>query len=171
QGKSSFKRIRALRDDAAGPGVSPDLWREMAQLGGLRILGPEREGGAGLGGARLGALRSLVSEQYGGAGLGWTDLMVVLEELGRGLVPEPVVGTVLLGTTTLLLGGSDAQRRTHLPAVVAGERRLAVAYQEPGGRYAHHRVETRAERGRGGWTLTGRKLHVLDGNGADWFVV
>jgi alkylation response protein AidB-like acyl-CoA dehydrogenase len=150
QGKSSLKRIRALRDDPTGAGFSPELWTDMARLGWLGIVMPE---------------------EYGGAGLGWTDLMVVLEELGRGLVPEPVVGTLLLGTTTLLLGGSDAQRRTHLPAVVAGERRLAVAYQEPGGRYAHHRVETRAERGRGGWTLTGRKLHVLDGNGADWFVV
>jgi alkylation response protein AidB-like acyl-CoA dehydrogenase len=150
QGGAPFRRIRALRDDATGAGFSPALWTEMAQLGWLGIVVPE---------------------QYGGAGLGWVDLMVVLEELGRGLVPEPVIGTVLLGTTALLLGGTDAHRRAHLPAVVMGERRLAVAYQEPGSRYAHHHVETRAERGRGGWTLSGRKAHVLDGNSADWFVV
>ena len=71
--------------------------------------------------ARLGWLGIVVPEQYGGAGLGWTDLMVVLEELGRGLVPEPMMGTVLLGATTLLLGGNEAQRSAHLPAVVAGE--------------------------------------------------
>src|SRR5262249_13355824 len=150
QAKSSWKRIRALRDDATGAGFSPELWTEMARLGWLGIVVPEA---------------------YGGAGLGWTDLMVVLEELGRGLVPEPVVGTVLLGATALLLGGSDAQRQAHLPGVVAGERHLAVAYQEPSSRYAHHHVETRAERARGGWTLRGHKAHVLDGDGADWFVV
>jgi alkylation response protein AidB-like acyl-CoA dehydrogenase len=150
QGKSSLKRIRSLRDEAGGPGFSPALWTAMAQLGWLGIVVPE---------------------EYGGAGLGWTDLMVVLEELGRGLMPEPVVGTVLLGTTAVLLGGSAAQRQAILPAVVAGERRLAVAYQEPGGRYAHHHVTTRAERRRQGWTLGGRKVHVLDGAGADAFVV
>jgi alkylation response protein AidB-like acyl-CoA dehydrogenase len=150
QSRSSFKRLRALRDDAGGTGFSPDLWTEMAQLGWLGIVVPE---------------------QYGGAGLGWTDLMIVLEELGRGLMPEPTVGTVLLGTTALLLGGSAAQRQAHLPAVVAGERRLALAYPEPGSRYAPEHVETRAERGRDGWTLNGRKAHVLDGHAADWFVV
>jgi alkylation response protein AidB-like acyl-CoA dehydrogenase len=150
QGKSSFKRLRALRDDATGPGFSPELWREMAHLGWLGIVVPE---------------------QYGGAQLGWTDLMVVLEALGRGLLPEPMVGTVLLGATTLLLGGSDAQRKAHLPAVVGGEQRLAVAYQEPGSRYAHQHVETRAERAGSGWALHGRKAHVLDGGTADWFVV
>jgi acyl-CoA dehydrogenase len=150
QAKSSWKRVRALRDDAAGAGFSPTLWTEMAQLGWLGIVVPD---------------------EYGGAGLGWTDLMVVLEELGRGLIPEPVVGTVLLGTTALLLGGSEAQRQAHLPAVVAGERRLAVAYQEPGSRYAHHHVETRPERARGGFRLHGHKVHVLDGTAADWFVV
>jgi alkylation response protein AidB-like acyl-CoA dehydrogenase len=55
--------------------------------------------------------------------------------------------------------------------VVAGERLLAVAYQEPASRYALHHVETRAERAGNGWTLSGRKVHVVDGQAADWFVV
>ena len=150
QGRSSFKRIRALRDEADGEGFSPELWAEMGRLGWLGIVVPEG---------------------YGGAGLGWVDLMLVLEELGRGLIPEPIVGTLLLGTTALLLGGSEAQKQAHLPAVVAGERLLAVAYQEPASRYALHHVETRAERAGNGWTLSGRKVHVVDGQAADWFVV
>src|SRR5262245_41832760 len=150
QGKSSFKRIRALRDDPGGEGFSPALWREMAQLGWLGIVVPE---------------------ELGGAGLGWTDLMLVLEELGRGLLPEPMVGTVLLGTTALQLGGSAAQQQAHLPPVVAGERRLALAYQEPGSRYTHSHVETRAQRATGGWKLDGQKAQVLDGQAANWFVV
>src|SRR5262249_2809490 len=150
QGKSSFKRIRPLRDEADGEGFSRELWAEMGRLGWLGIVVPEA---------------------YGGAGLGWVDLMVVLEELGRGLIPEPIVGTLLLGTTALLLGGSEAQKQAHLPAVVAGERLLAVAYQEPASRYALHHVETRAERAGNGWTLSGRKVHVPDGQAADWSVV
>jgi len=150
QGKSSFKRIRALREDAAGDGYSPELWREMGQLGWLGIVVPE---------------------EYGGAGLGWIDLMVVLEELGRGLMPEPVTGTVLLGTTALLLGGTPAQQQAHLPGVVAGERRLALAYQEAGSRYDHQHVETRAERAGDGWRLAGSKIQVLDGHVAEVLVV
>jgi alkylation response protein AidB-like acyl-CoA dehydrogenase len=150
QNRSPLSRLRTLRDAETGEGFSRELWTEMARLGWLGIVVPE---------------------QYGGAGLGWTDLMVVLEELGRGLVPEPMVGTVLLGATALLLGGSEAQKKAHLPAVVAGERCLALAYQEPASRYAHHHVETRAERSGDGWTLGGRKVHVLDGQCADWFVV
>ena len=150
QSRSPLSRLRALRDADAADGFSRELWAEMARLGWLGIVVPE---------------------QYGGAGLGWTELMVVLEELGRGLVPEPMMGTVLLGATTLLLGGSEAQRSAHLPAVVAGEQCLALAYQEPASRYAHQHVETRAERSGGGWTLGGQKVHVLDGQCADWFIV
>ena len=138
QGKSSFKRIRTLRDEADGEGFSRELWAEMGRLGWLGIVVPEA---------------------YGGAGLGWVDLMVVLEELGRGLIPEPIVGTLLLGTTALLLGGSEAQKAAHLPSLVAGERYLALAYQEPASRYAHHHVGARAERSGSGWTLRGEKTH------------
>ena len=150
QSRSPLSRLRAVRDADTADGFSRELWAEMARLGWLGIVVPE---------------------QYGGAGLGWTELMVVLEELGRGLVPEPMMGTVLLGATTLLLGGSEAQRSAHLPAVVAGEQCLALAYQEPASRYAHQHVETRAERSGGGWMLGGQKVHVLDGQCADWFIV
>ncbi len=149
-GRSSFKRLRALRDDRDGCGFSRELWTEMAQLGWLGIVIPE---------------------SHGGAGLGWTELMVVMEELGRGLMPEPFVGTVLLGASAILLGGSEAQKQAHLPPVAAGERFLALAYQEPASRWDPVHVTTRAERAGGGWKITGEKIQVLDGHHADWFVV
>src|SRR5262245_39180598 len=136
-GRSSFKRLRALRDSAAD-GFSRDLWREMARLGWTGIVIPE---------------------EYGGAGLGFVDLMVVMEELGRGLMPEPMLSTVLLGAGALLLGGAAAQRAEHLPAIAAGERLLALAWQEPGSRHAPERVETRAVPRDGGFALTGEKVH------------
>src|SRR5512143_936962 len=147
-GRSPLKRVRELRDDATG--FSRGLWTAMAELGWLGIVVPE---------------------EYGGAGLGWADLAVVMEEAGRGLLPEPLVGSVLLATTAILLGGSDAQKHAHLPAMTSGTRLGALAYQEPGSRYDVTRVATRAERAGSGWKLTGEKVQVLDGHVADWLVV
>jgi acyl-CoA dehydrogenase len=147
-GRSPLRRVRELRDDPTG--FSRDLWKAMAELGWLGIVVPE---------------------EYGGAGLGWSDLGVVMEEVGRGLLPEPLVGSVLLATTAILLGGSDAQKHAHLPALVSGERLAAVAYQEAGSRYDVAHVTTRAARAGSGWKLAGEKLQVLDGHVADWLVV
>src|SRR5439155_869423 len=82
-------------------GFSRALWREMARLGWTGII---------------------LAEEHGGLGLGYRDLMVVMEELGHGLMPEPMLSTVLLGANVILLGGSDAQRREHLPAAAAARR-------------------------------------------------
>jgi alkylation response protein AidB-like acyl-CoA dehydrogenase len=147
---SSLRRIRALRDSQEPLGYSPDLYDEMAKLGWLGIVFPE---------------------EYGGSGLGYTELMVVLEELGRGLMPEPVLSTVLLGGATIARGGSQAQRQKLLPALINGELRVTLAHQEPRSRYNPLHVETRAERADAGWLITGTKVQVLDGAGADRLIV
>jgi acyl-CoA dehydrogenase len=149
-GRSSLRRIRELRDRGEPPGFSRELWSEMARLGWVGIVLPV---------------------EHGGVGLGYLDLMVVMEELGRGLMPEPMLGTVLLGANTLLLGGSAAQQEAHLPAVAAGERFLTLAYQERRSRHDPHRVETRAEAAGDGWVLHGEKTHVLDAGVADHLIV
>jgi len=148
--RSSLKRVRALRDTFDADGFSRELWREMARLGWVGIVLPEA---------------------HGGLGLGYRDLAVVMEELGRGLLPEPMLSTVLLGANTLLLGGSAAQQAEHLPAVAAGERLLAVGYQEARSRHDLHHVGTRAERAKGGWLLGGEKIQVLDAHVADRLIV
>ncbi len=149
-GRSSLKRIRALRDGADADGFSRQLWREMAGLGWLGIIFPE---------------------EHGGAGLGYLDLMVLMEEIGRGLMPEPILSTVLLAGNALLLGGTEAQRREHLAPIAAGERLMSVAFQEAASRYRLGRVETTARRDGAGWILRGEKVQVLDGGAAEWLVV
>jgi len=149
-GRSSLRRIRQLRDANDADGFSRDLWREMAALGWLGIVIPE---------------------DLDGAGLGAMDQMVVLEELGRGLMPEPILSTVLLGTSALLLGGSAAQKKAHLPKVAAGARLLTVAYQEATSRYDLNKVATKATKSGNGWTLSGEKIQVLDGHVADQLIV
>jgi alkylation response protein AidB-like acyl-CoA dehydrogenase len=147
---SSLRRIRALRDSGDALGFSRELWSEMAKLGWLGIIFPE---------------------QYGGAGLGYTEMMVILEELGRGLMPEPVISNMLLAGSAIASGGSQAQREAVLPPLIAGDLLLALAYQERRSRYDPHHVETRAEKSPRGWKLTGEKVHVLDAFGADRVVV
>ena len=148
--RSSVRRIRALRDRNDPDGFSRELWQEMAGLGWLGITLPET---------------------YGGAGLGAMEQMVVLEELGRGLMPEPMLSTVLLGANALLLGGSEAQKQAHLPGVAAGERLLTIAMQEARSRYDLHHVETKAAKSGNGWQLGGEKIQVLDGHVADRIIV
>ncbi|HEX2574505.1 MAG TPA: acyl-CoA dehydrogenase [Polyangia bacterium] len=147
-GRSSLKRVRTAREE--GEGFSRELWREMARLGWLGLVLPE---------------------EHGGAGLGRTYLMVVLEELGRGLCPEPLLPTVLLGGAALVAGGTAACQKEHLQAMAAGERLLALAYQEPGSRYSLTHVTTAAERVDGGYRLRGEKIQVQGGGAADVLIV
>jgi len=149
-GRSSLKRVRSLRDGSDPDGFSRALWTEMARLGWLGIILPV---------------------EHDGLGLGYMDLMVVMEELGRGLMPEPMLSTVLLGANALLLGGSAEQQKEHLAPIAAGEQLLALAHQEPRSRHAVHHVETRAAPAGGGWILRGEKVHVLDGHVADRLIV
>ena len=147
---SSLRRIRALRDGKDPDGFSRDLWKQIAALGWLGIP---------------------FAEADGGLGLGLKDLSLVLEEFGKGLMPEPLLSTVLLGGSAIQRGGSDAQRAALLPAVIGGEALLALAYQERQSRYDLCRVATRAERAGAGWRLRGEKILVLDGHVADHLIV
>ena len=147
---SPVSRIRALRDANDPTGFSRDLWKQMAELGWTGILVPDT---------------------YGGAGMGLADLVVVLEALGRTLAPEPFLSTVLLAGELLSRAGSESQKQTWLPGVASGEKILTVAYQEARSRYDLNRVSTKAERQGQNYLLSGEKIHVLDGQTADAFIV
>src|SRR4029434_493215 len=79
----------------------------------------------------LGALGILVPAEHGGQGGSFLDLAVVLEEMGKALLPGPFFATVLLGSVAVALGGSPAQQQELLPAVAAGERIMTLALAEP----------------------------------------
>jgi alkylation response protein AidB-like acyl-CoA dehydrogenase len=149
ESRSPVSELRRLRDSNDPVGFSRELWAEMAQLGWAGIPFPEA---------------------YGGAGLGCVELGVVLEECGRRLAATPLVSTVLLAGSALLLGGNETQKKEVLSAVAAGERILAVGLQE-GPHHAPYRVATRAERRVGGFVIRGRKDFVLDGHVADQLVI
>ncbi|MBW2245324.1 MAG: acyl-CoA dehydrogenase family protein [Deltaproteobacteria bacterium] len=147
--KSPVTHLRELRDGKEASGFSRPLWKEMSELGWAGILVPE---------------------EYGGSGLGFAELGVVIEECGRRLSPYPLLSTVVLGASAVLLGGSESQRKDILPGVCAGETILALASQEQG-RFHPYQVESRAERSGDGYRITGEKKFVLDGHVADQLIV
>jgi alkylation response protein AidB-like acyl-CoA dehydrogenase len=147
---SPVSRMRKLRDDKDLLGYSPEMWSKMAELGWTAIL---------------------FSEEDGGMGLGMAEVVLVTEALGRGLAPEPFISTVMLAGQALALGGSPEQREQWLGPVIEGSQVLAVAYQEKGGRYDIPRLKTRAVRSGEGYQLDGEKAQVLDGYGADAYIV
>ncbi|HEX4456736.1 MAG TPA: acyl-CoA dehydrogenase family protein [Polyangia bacterium] len=140
--------LRALRDSHDAVGFSRDAWLQWAELG--------------LAGVTLG-------EDVGGSALGYGALGLAVTELGRSLAPLPWL-SALLGGGAIALGGSDAQQRTELPALVAGTRLPTLAHDE-GTRHRRHRVAARATRTPTGFALDGGKTMVLDGHVADVFVV
>jgi alkylation response protein AidB-like acyl-CoA dehydrogenase len=133
---------------ASPQGWSAEVWAQLAAMGLLGVPFAEADGG------------------LGGSGI---DLMVVMQELGRGIVVEPYLATVVLGGGAVAIAGSAARRRSC--RVVAGERQLALAYGEPQSRHDLQDVTTTARRDGAGHVLSGKKAVVLNGATADTLVV
>jgi alkylation response protein AidB-like acyl-CoA dehydrogenase len=146
---SPVTRLRRLRADAIG--YERKVWKQMAELGWLGLPFAEADGG------------------FGGT---MVDVMVLLEQLGQTLVPEPYLASVLLGGGAIARAGTAAQKQRWLEPMIAGDKVLALAYAERDGRYELSSVATRAEAAGGGRVrLSGEKVFVLAGHDADAFVV
>jgi alkylation response protein AidB-like acyl-CoA dehydrogenase len=111
-----------------------------------------------------------IPEAYGGVGT-FLDLVVVLEEAGRVLLPGPFFSTMGLAVPTLLEAGSEAQRKTVLTDIAAGTARATVALTEPSGRWDAEGVTLGAQPAGDGWRLDGVKLFVPDAGVADHMIV
>jgi hypothetical protein len=118
----------------------------------------------------LGLAGLVIPEAHGGLGQGPVDAMVVLEELGRGLVNAPYAQAALVAPTLLAQAPADVQR-AWLPKIAGGEALVVLAHQERRSRYALNRVATQAREAGGAWTLNGTKVVVPAGDEADAFVV
>lgn len=121
--------------------------------------------------AELGWLSIPFEEQYGGFGGSPLDVAVVMEELGKGLVLEPFLATVLLYGGLLQKGGSEAQKADYLPGVIDGSCLGAFAYLERQNRYELADITTRADAIEGGFNLNGEKVVVFNGASADQLIV
>jgi alkylation response protein AidB-like acyl-CoA dehydrogenase len=143
-----FERRRAF---ARSPlGFSSEAWDRYAELGLLALPFPE---------------------EFGGLGGGSVDVMAVMEAVGRGLLLEPYLTTVVLSGGVLRDAAPHAIKRAMLPQIAAGQLRIALAAYESAGRYDLSHVACTAVRRGEGWVLSGRKAVVLDAPSADHFLV
>ncbi|TDY23557.1 hypothetical protein B0G81_3936 [Paraburkholderia sp. BL6665CI2N2] len=129
-------------------GYSSDLWSRFAELGIIGALFDEADGG------------------FGGGGF---DIAVVFESLGRGLVVEPFLDTLIVGRA-IARSGNEAQKAA-LAELIDGSRIVALAHGEPDSHYELSRVTTRAERSGSTWRLNGAKAVVQHGEHASLFLV
>jgi alkylation response protein AidB-like acyl-CoA dehydrogenase len=120
--------------------------------------------------AGLGLAGLYIAEEQGGMGMGPVEGMVVMEELGRGIVLEPLGQTLIAGG---ILSGyaSDAVKSSWLPRIAGGEALVVLAHQERKARYRLDVCETRASRAGSAWAVTGAKSIVPAGDQADAFLV
>lgn len=131
-------------------GWSRDVWSQLAELG---VLGLS------------------FSEEDGGVGAGPVETMVVMEEIGRRLAPEPLLDAVLLPGGLIAALGTADQRQRILPEVAGGSRLLAFAHEEAGSRWPEITVATTAAAEGDGYRLSGVKSRVPHGDCADELVV
>ncbi len=107
----------------------------------------------------LGILGAPFGDSYGGLGGGAIDNMIVMEELGRALVIEPYLPTVVIaGGALKATGGALAD--AVIPEIIAGNAVIAFAYAEPQGRYDLADLRTTAKHDGGGYVLNGHKAVV-----------
>src|ERR1700759_945026 len=131
-------------------GWSPAVWGKLAEQG---LLGLP------------------FAETDGGFGAGSVETMIVMEALGRALVVEPYLATVVLGGGFLRRGGSHAQKEAHLAAIIEGSKTLAFAQLEKNSRYDLADVTTPAKKKGEGWVIDGEKFVVINGDNADTLIV
>jgi alkylation response protein AidB-like acyl-CoA dehydrogenase len=147
--KSGHDQVQRLVDTDAP--YDPAVWAQMAEQLGLQGLG--------------------LPTEHGGDGYGLPELRVVLEEMGRALLPSAFLSTVVMAASALVRSGDEAAQAAHLPGIAAGKTTATFAVAEGYGSWAIEEIETTARRVDGGWAVTGEKPLVVDGATADLVLV
>ncbi len=147
-GECPMTYVRQMMDDERG--FSDQQWKKMAELGWTGLIVPE---------------------EFGGAGLTMVDMVVVLEEMGKVVMPGPFFASTILGGVALDLAGTVEQKKRYLPALASGEKRSSLAQLEESGRWDGRGIALAATRDGSGFRLKGTKLFVHDAHNADVLVV
>ncbi|MEU1185523.1 acyl-CoA dehydrogenase family protein [Streptomyces sp. NPDC005820] len=139
------------RSMESAQGYDPALWSRMADELGLHAMA--------------------LPQEYGGYGGGPVELGIVLEELGRALLPSPYFATVALAGQALAASDDDGARARWLPAIADGSLTGTLAVAEESGSWDVADVRTSAVHDDGTWRLSGTKMFVVDGDSADLLLV
>lgn len=134
----------------SGNGFSTQLWKDFAGLGWTAVP---------------------FSEDDGGLGGGPIELMLMMQQFGRGLVVEPFLATVVLAGGVLARAATEQQKARWLSGIIDGTRQAALAFAEPQGRFNIADIKTSAIASGGDYILNGRKNLVLNGGNAEMIII
>jgi alkylation response protein AidB-like acyl-CoA dehydrogenase len=147
--KAPVSHLRQLRDAKDASGFSRELWKTFAEMGFSGLLVPE---------------------EFGGSGLGCVEAGVVMEEIGRTLMPSPFLSTAVLAASAFSRGGNAAQKAEYLPKIADGSMLAALAIDE-GAKHRPLHTTMQAVRSGNGFRLCGDKAFVVDGHVAGLVIV
>lgn len=139
--------VREMEEDEKG--YSPELWKEIVDLGWTGLVIPE---------------------EYGGSGMSFLDLSVLLEETGRACLPGPFFSTVVLGSLPIMDAGSDEQKQEYLPKIANGEAIFTLALTETSAGYDADSIAVKATADGDNYVISGTKLFVPDAHIADYII-
>ncbi len=131
-------------------GFSEEYWQLFAELGWLTVPFREEDGG------------------FGGSAV---DLLVMMEEFGKGMVVEPFIATAVIAGGLISELGSQQQKDELIPQIMEGRLQLATAFSETGSRYNLASIATTASRKDDRYIINGEKIVVLNGPDADKILV
>jgi alkylation response protein AidB-like acyl-CoA dehydrogenase len=131
-------------------GYSKEAWNTYAELGILALPFPEELDG--LGGTAI-------------------DTMLVMDILGKGLILEPYISSIVISGGIINAFGSDPQKQEFIPKLASGEIKISLAHYEPKSRYSLNDVTTSASKSGAIWKITGQKSVVLQANSVDYLLV
>jgi alkylation response protein AidB-like acyl-CoA dehydrogenase len=141
------QRMKIAEDEAA---FSRDMWKSYAELGWTAVL---------------------FDEQDGGLGGGPVELMLMMEQFGRGLVVEPFLANIVLAGGVLKRAASPAQKEEWLTGIIEGRVQAALAFAEPQARFDIANIACSARKEGDEWLLRGDKTMVLNGGDANLLIV
>ena len=147
--KAPVSHLRQLRDAKDETGFSRELWKNFAEMGFSGLLIPE---------------------PFGGSGLGSVEAGILMEEIGRTLMPSPFLATSVLAASALTRGGSEAQKSQYLPMISDGSLLAALAIDE-GAKHRPLQTNMQAVRSGNGFRLSGDKAFVVDGHTANLLIL
>ena len=139
-------KVRELEE--VEEGYSPETWQKMAELGWMGLIIPE---------------------EYEGMGVTFQDLIVLLEEMGRNILPGPFLSTTV-STFPILEVGTEEQKREFLPKIARGELVLTSALLEVSGTFDASGIATKAMPKEGDFIINGTKLFVEMAHVADYLI-
>ena len=140
--------VREMEDDERG--YTAEMWQKLAEQGWLGLIIPEK---------------------YGGVELEFQALIILLEEMGRHMLPGPYFSTVVMGGMSIMEAGTEDQKQEYLPRIAEGQIIVTLALNEPSGRGDAEGSQLTADKSGDGYVLNGTKLFVPNAHVSDNLVV